>query len=749
MPLSFDASYYMKHRPDVLNAYVNGGSEAGTGLSWPAFAAQHYNIFGWKEGSNPNAIFNTSEYLAANLDVLAAGVNPFTHYLAFGATEGRAPSDSFIQPNNFDWQTYLDENPDLGVAGIDTAEEAYGHYVVFGQFEDRAGTPAKSNPGETYNLTPGPDTYVGTDQDDTINALPVSATGANSSTLTAFDNIDGGKGRDTLNVFVNGANNNSFPATASVKNVEIVNVNWMGNAAANGLTNVANYQGVEQLWQAGSAANVSNATDDVTLGFRDVDATRLNDTITMKAGQTTANIALDNSVGFLSTSGATTANVSGNKAAGVFTLNVNNTGAATAVTVNTAVATTVTTGSGTVTSLDASGSKGAITYTTSGDVSVKTGSGNDTVTLDATQVANATISLGKGDDTLLGVGAVTANATGTYDGGEGRDTVAASLVNAGNAAKFVNFEVLGLNKTGTLDTNLLTGSQIESLSLMAHGGTYTNVNLDQGLFIATHVGAGATTLGFEGAAGGNDSYTVTFARDAGTTTPTAVNTVAGQINLDAIENINVVSGGTNAWNAIQLSSNTAETVTVTGSQALALTFAPNFGSHPAGNEVTAIDASGATGAVSINIANVTADPGGLTVSGGSADDMLIAFDFAATFTGNGGADVFNLIAATYSGPGGVITTITDFSAGDVIDFKAATGGTGTALGASVDIGGVTTLADALLAAFAAASEATWFQYGGNTYVVHDSATDHVVQLTGLLDLSTSLYDSAGGTLAFA
>src|SRR5690554_492080 len=129
MPLSFDASYYLNQRPDVLTAYVNSGSETGTGLSWPAFAEQHYNTYGWKEGANPNAIFDTSDYLAANLDVLAAGVNPFTHYLAFGANEGRAPNASFIKLADFDHETYLDMNPDLGAAGIDTPEEAYGHYV--------------------------------------------------------------------------------------------------------------------------------------------------------------------------------------------------------------------------------------------------------------------------------------------------------------------------------------------------------------------------------------------------------------------------------------------------------------------------------------------------------------------------------------------------------------------------------------------------------------------------------------------
>src|SRR5690606_1810024 len=165
MALSFDATYYISARPDVLTAYIGAGAEVGTGMSWAQFAEQHYNDFGWKEGYNPNAIFDTTEYLAANIDVLNAGVNPFQHYLQFVAYEKRAPSDSCVSFEDFDWATYLAGNSDLTDAGILTAEAAYGHYVVFGQFEVRDGkpeAPVPSVPGETYTLTRGLDKYTGT-----------------------------------------------------------------------------------------------------------------------------------------------------------------------------------------------------------------------------------------------------------------------------------------------------------------------------------------------------------------------------------------------------------------------------------------------------------------------------------------------------------------------------------------------------------------------------------------------------------
>ena len=137
MALTFNATYYFTQRPDVLNAYLaNSG-----GISAAEFALNHYNTFGWKEGANPNEVFITTEYLAENPDVAAAGVNPFTHYQQFGQAEGRAPNATFPSLAEFDFQAYIDANADLRAAGIDTAAEAYDHYITFGYAESRPGAP--------------------------------------------------------------------------------------------------------------------------------------------------------------------------------------------------------------------------------------------------------------------------------------------------------------------------------------------------------------------------------------------------------------------------------------------------------------------------------------------------------------------------------------------------------------------------------------------------------------------------------
>ena len=271
--LSFDASYYMTARPDVLTAYVNAGAEAGTGMNWAQFAEQHYNDFGWKEGYNPNAIFDTSEYLAANLDVLDAGVNPFQHYLQFGAYEKRAPSDSFISFEDFDWETYLGANSDLTDAGIETAEDAYGHYVLFGQFEVRDGKPEEaipSVPGETYTLsnalnfsTGGVDKIAGTADNDTIRAIL-------QGSLNSADVIDGGAGDDVLNIS-QGAIGDVFgsPSAAPViKNVETINNKHVSGLVFNNaafdpvVLDLDEVDGLKELWTNFADVNWATAVAD-------------------------------------------------------------------------------------------------------------------------------------------------------------------------------------------------------------------------------------------------------------------------------------------------------------------------------------------------------------------------------------------------------------------------------------------------------------------------------------------------------
>src|SRR5271157_786159 len=71
----FDAAWYLANNPDVAQAGVD--------------PITHYLQYGAHEGRDPSESFNTSRYLENYPDVRQAGVNPLVHYLLRGAAEGR------------------------------------------------------------------------------------------------------------------------------------------------------------------------------------------------------------------------------------------------------------------------------------------------------------------------------------------------------------------------------------------------------------------------------------------------------------------------------------------------------------------------------------------------------------------------------------------------------------------------------------------------------------------------------------
>lgn len=133
----FDIDYYLANNIDVKDAEVD-----------PII---HYNEFGWREGRNPTPDFNTKYYLEINEDVRDAEVNPFYHFLVAGRDEGRACQTDInetsteehnsseylhivdtIKPN-FDTLYYLTMYSDVADQGIDPIE----HYINYGWKEYR------------------------------------------------------------------------------------------------------------------------------------------------------------------------------------------------------------------------------------------------------------------------------------------------------------------------------------------------------------------------------------------------------------------------------------------------------------------------------------------------------------------------------------------------------------------------------------------------------------------------------------
>lgn len=72
----FDTAWYLEQNPDVKDAGVD--------------ALTHYVRFGAGEGRDPSPTFSTVKYLTSNEDIVETGVNPLLHYVKYGLKEGRA-----------------------------------------------------------------------------------------------------------------------------------------------------------------------------------------------------------------------------------------------------------------------------------------------------------------------------------------------------------------------------------------------------------------------------------------------------------------------------------------------------------------------------------------------------------------------------------------------------------------------------------------------------------------------------------
>ena len=154
--ISFDAWEYLASNPDLMNWLRADGVTDADGIT----AAKHYIAYGYNE---PRTItFDAWEYLASNTDLMnwlaadgvtdADAVAAAKHYIAYGYNEGR----TII----FDSAVYLAANADLQhwiydilhLSGDAANDFAAQHYIGYGRFENRMGTPV-----ESYVLTTGQD----------------------------------------------------------------------------------------------------------------------------------------------------------------------------------------------------------------------------------------------------------------------------------------------------------------------------------------------------------------------------------------------------------------------------------------------------------------------------------------------------------------------------------------------------------------------------------------------------------------
>lgn len=595
--------------------------------------------------------------------------------------------------------------------------------------------------------------------------------------------LDGNAGTDTL-VLTTTTGPTYTDTTKNISNVEIVNVSGagattttiaagrfvgattFGSIGAGSLTLTGLASGQNLAVQATGnllatyAAEATSTTLGIsggtsgTVGISGTGLTSATVNSTGTAPNTTGVITLAGTIGSVTLNASTglTTTLAGGKAAS--TLTITGGGAVNLNVVPSAF-----------TTIAAAGASGGLTATVGAALTSLTGSSAaDKISVGGALAAGVSVDLGTGNDTLLaGGGSVSTGST--IDGGGGTDTVSTSLLNAGNAAAFKNFEQLQVETNTITDASLITGSTLSGLTIAGStgGGAVNNVAASIGL-TATGTASGTTTIGVKDAlANTADSYTVTLANSTANTVA-----AAGTLSIANVETLNLVSKGTAAAgnNTIDISDAALKSLVITGDKAVSVTFST------ATTATSSIDASAATGSVTLNTSNVVGASSGFTVKGGTAADALTVTQVATVTTGAGADTVFaggNGITVASAGNatatelGGKLLTITDYSKGDTVDLRAggtpgATVSLGTVADRSVSLDLLTAAsADANATATAAGGgvEISGFRFGGDTYLLLDAAGsatggvatgDVLVKLTGVVDLSTATVDIGTGAV---
>lgn len=518
-----------------------------------------------------------------------------------------------------------------------------------------------------FTLTTSTDNITGTSGNDTI--LGDGAGG--SATSKSVDQVAGGAGTDTFKLY-NLSAQSDVPTLSGVEVLELVDANAPAGFDLSGVTEL-------------TTLKLDNATtaDTFIIGAGvAVEMKRMADgeavTLTSTATDTTYDLTVTD-MGTIAGAGVTV-NADG---AGVTTINLATSGTVAAGTdsdiilESTGTETTVNvTGNGelalatnaSVVNLNASTHTGKLTYVsgaTTTATSIKTGSGNDTVT--ATAAVNYTIDLGAGNDVLT-----TADAAGELTsadsivGGDGTDTLVistaaaeelddASTADAAVLAKITGFEQLQITNAIAGDINLGNlGYNYLQTAVTAIGG-------DRNL---SGVTSGFTFEQRDRANSGND-YIVTMnnATAAGTTTDTI--NIKMNADLTANDTSYTTSFDLNGINIVNISSNDRTTTSNPDTDADGQEgYIIDLAGGTAGNSsnINTVNISGAaqtsytinaatTGLVTVNGADATGNvivngsafngTQGVTIKGGSAKDTLTGTKLADVIDGGAGVDIID------------------------------------------------------------------------------------------------------------
>jgi len=113
----FHDADYLKKNPDVESLGI--------------FPISHYLSYGAKEGRSPHPLFDPDYYRLQNPDLAISEINPLVHYITVGAGQGKDPHPLFRT------DFYLLHNPDVTDSGMNPLQ----HYLEIGSKEGRSPHP--------------------------------------------------------------------------------------------------------------------------------------------------------------------------------------------------------------------------------------------------------------------------------------------------------------------------------------------------------------------------------------------------------------------------------------------------------------------------------------------------------------------------------------------------------------------------------------------------------------------------------
>lgn len=436
---------------------------------------------------------------------------------------------------------------------------------------------------------------------------------------------------------------------------------------------------------------------------------------------------------------------------------------------------------------------------------ITTGAGNDAVTYGGPAGTGGSIDAGDGTDSIVMTAAQAVTATGstTFAGTVSNfetlklsaATGAAAAINMANADGMNTLDILGATVGALTVTNAAANftltqraltSFASSIALASDTGTSDNVNL-----VYTAADGFTSTAAFTIA--NVETLTITTT-DADTTAQTAVivtpitAAAAATVTLAGNMGVSLIGGMTQTtltsldasgltasgafggltWTSGALAAAATVKGSAAGTNTIDFTAATKAVTYTGGSGNDAITANVTGAAATIDLGNGTNSVAAgtatkaLTVTGGTGVDTITTGSGADIINGGAGADVINSgtgldqitggagndnFTINANANGNIFATILDATAGDILTFTDT--GTETFATAKLSLGGTAVFQDYLNLAAAGAGNVnaalSWFQFGGNTYVVEDlsagasfvNGTDLVVALTGLIDLSTA------------